>query len=203
MGAVIAFFGGAVGGALITQLVTLGRGWLDTRVRRRSYARMLHEDFLRQQSTVARAYYRSAHKPEWWMPEEFLPPIATSDVYGDLLGALHEERYVAVASALGWMDYLYEARKAKQPARPRGELVKAYRRLGTARCALAKLGRFAYREHDHEEMRGDAGSSTELDFTQEQAKASLAELKAGHHKAERPTPATELKADPGKPDSGA
>ena len=204
MEAVIAFFGGAVGGALITQLVTLGRNSFETRVRRRSYARMLHEDFLRQQSTVARAYYRSTDSaPVWWKDEEFLNPLATADVYGDLLGALHKQRYVAVASALGWMEYLRAASKAKQPERPRGELLKAYRRLGTARYALAKLGRFEYREHDHDQMREDEAPASELNFPRQRAEESLAELKTGAQKAERPTAVTDLKEDFRKPESGA
>jgi hypothetical protein len=204
MGAVIAVLGGAVGGAVITQLVVLGRESFETRVRRRSYARMLHEDFLRQQSAVARAYYRSTdHTRAWWKEEEFLAPLATPEVYGDLLGALHGPRYVAVASALGWMEYLRAAREANQPARPRGELLKAYRRLGTARYALGKLGKLQYREHDHDQMREDADPTSDLDFPLRHAKGSLAELKRAIQKAERPTPTTDLKTDPRKPASGA
>jgi len=165
---------------------------------------MLHEDFLHQQSMVARAYYRSTDsQPTWWEPEEFLRPMATTDVYADLFGALRGRRYVAVASALGWMEYLRAARQARRPPRPRGEHVKAYRRLGTARYALATLGRFRYREHDHNEMRGYADASDELKFPRADAKKNLNTLRTGKVTAERPTPATELKEDSAKPKSGA
>ncbi|HEV7845259.1 MAG TPA: hypothetical protein VGO83_03315 [Thermoleophilaceae bacterium] len=188
MGTVVALLGGAIGGALITQFVTLGRNWFETRVKRRSYARMLHEDFLRQQSTVARAYYRSTEsRPGWWHDEEFLDPIAKEDIYGDLLGALEQRRYEAVASALGWMAYLRAACGAKQAPPARAELVKAYRRLGTARYALTQLGRFEYREHLHEQMAEGAPRDDELDYTAEAAKQTLRTLKEGSESAERPT----------------
>lgn len=186
MSLVIGLLGGTLGGAVVTQLFAIARGRAEADTRRRSQARLLHEDFLHQQSTVARAYYRSATRERWWNQEEFFEPLATAAVYTEVLGALETQEYVAVASAIGWMQYFRAAREANQPAPSRAQLCDVYRKLATARYALAKLGAFDYRPHEHAAMRDDQPLDDGLTVTEGAARAGLDE--APNERAIAPVP---------------
>jgi hypothetical protein len=193
MAVVIAVLGGALGGALLTQLATVLRGRAERRSRHRSQARLLHEDFLHQQSTVARAYYRSPAAGSWWEPEEYLKPAADDEVYADVLGALGEREFIAVASARGWMDYFRRvgaADKLKPPGQQtppsRAQLCDVYRKLATARYALTPIGHFRYRPHEHEAMAGSHAPDSSLTVSASAAKTGL--LRAPREQVIAPVP---------------
>jgi hypothetical protein len=119
----------------------------------------LHEDLMHHQSTLARTFYRQG--TAWWDEGWLLPLQTTTEDLRDLLAKLRPEEYAAVASALGWMEYLKESKKASQPPPTDEDLTDVYRRLASARYALKHIGSFEYRPHRHLQMKMPEGSRTD------------------------------------------
>jgi hypothetical protein len=146
--------GGAGGGAALTAGVA---AWHQRAVRK-GQARILHEDLIHLQATLARTFY--AGPGAWWEDGWLLPYLSTSADRRDLFAKLDREEYAAVASALGWMEYLAKGKAADRPAPSDDEVRKIYARLAAARYALSRVGDIDYRPHRHTEMK-ETGSRTD------------------------------------------
>jgi hypothetical protein len=161
-GAGVGAFAGAVLAALLTQLMTGRREKKAHALQRKGIARVLYQDFLRQQSTLARAFYRRG----WWRPEELSVPQIDSDDVKFLATDLNNPRWTAVADALGWMTYLGRLRgTGEEPPEPNEYAMKTfenvYRLLDIGRVALADCAEIAWEQHDDGQMRQAAESSGE------------------------------------------
>jgi hypothetical protein len=143
--------GGTVGGTALTRYYA-SRTKRDIRKGR---ARLLHEDLMHLQGTLARTFY--AEEIAWWDESWLLPLVTTSVDRRDLFTALSHDEYATLASALGWMDYLIEGRKAARPPPTDAELTRIYERLAAARYGLRRVGDFTYRPHRHEQMKPATG----------------------------------------------
>jgi len=139
-------------------------------------ARMLHEDFFRQQSTLARAIFRQS----WWRSEELFAPLVSAQDILVLASRLTENQWAAVAKATGWMIYLEQVQvaattggsraPASTPTLPPSTLDahhvpptdeqlerfdKLYRALDVARYALLEVANRRYVLHNSANMKRD------------------------------------------------
>jgi hypothetical protein len=144
---VASLIGGTAGGA------GLSAGFAARRRRavRKGRARMLHEDLMHLQSTIARTFY--AGPGTWWEDAWIVIPATSEADRQDLYSILERNEYTAVASALGWMDYFMRGRDAGRDAPTDQELRTIYARLAAARYALRDCGDVEYRVHRPEQMR--------------------------------------------------
>jgi hypothetical protein len=145
---------GAVLAALLTQWMTNRREDKHLALQRQGIARVLYQDFLRQQSALARALYRG----EWWHTEELLKPQVSDDDTKVLATGLARKQWDAVARALGWMGYLRNVRgKGADVAAPndyeKAQFGTVYTYLDIGRIALCDLGGIRYFQHQHDVMK--------------------------------------------------
>jgi hypothetical protein len=103
--------GGTAGGTALTA----GFKALREQGVRKGQARLLHEDLMHLQSTLARTYYQEG--TEWWQDSWLLPLVTSGDGRRELFGAVRREEYAAVASALGWMDSPIRTSSSRAAAR--------------------------------------------------------------------------------------
>jgi hypothetical protein len=164
----VAFDGVTFGASLAASLITggVGAAWITAsltdraeeakqRILRRGRARILHEDLMHLQSTLSRTFYDG--EAAWWQ-DAWLRPLATSEEdRQDLFAALERSEFTTLASGLGWVEYLIAGKRAGLPPPSDADLCDIYRRLAGARYALARVGDFAYRPHDPQQMKPEHG----------------------------------------------
>lgn len=156
-GAGVGAAAGAVGSAWYTQRRTDRRERQAAQERITGIARVLYEDFRRQQSTLARGIYRAG----WWRPGEMLKLQVTDDDIKRIASAVDATKWGAVSRAIGWMAYLRELRgddtRPPDPTAGQLELFRdIYRYLDLARFALHNLAKLTYRPHNGSAMKRDA-----------------------------------------------
>jgi len=113
---------------------------------RRGRARLLHEDFVRLQSTITRLAYQTDKEHDWGEKSWLLAPLTSPDAQQDVLAHLTDWRLSACASALGWAEYL-RGPEGRGSAPSDVELEMIYRRLAVGRLAVADLAKLNYRPH--------------------------------------------------------
>jgi hypothetical protein len=138
----VAFLGGGLGGSAISAGMAIRQG----RTSRRGRARLLHEDFVRFQSTVTRLVYQTDKAHDWGERSWLLAPLTSPDAQQDVLAHLTGWRLSGCASALGWAEYL-RGPEGRGSAPSDVELELIYRRLAGGRLAVADLAKLKYRPH--------------------------------------------------------
>lgn len=98
----VALLGGGLGGSAISTGMAIRRG----NTNRRGRARLLHEDFVRLQSTITRLAYQTDKEHDWGERSWLLAPLTSSDAQQDVPAHLSGWRLSECASALGWAEYL-------------------------------------------------------------------------------------------------
>jgi hypothetical protein len=152
----------AVGGGVVAAIVNqLGSQYRDTRSAhdkadhtQMSIGRVLHEDCLRFQSTLARALLRGT----WWTAPELLAPQVGAKEMLELAGVTPPKKWEVIALAIGWVDYLRSiGGAADRPDRPQvvqaKTFARVYNELDVARYALCTFAERDYHPHDASEMR--------------------------------------------------
>lgn len=148
---------GSVIAALVTQFATSRREQRAHAAKVRGIARVLSEEFFRQQSTLARAIFRQ----HWWRIEELLHSQVSVDELRELATELDNKRWAAVAGVMGWMAYFkgVQAAAIRTGAPPSAQQLKRfvalYRALDIARYGLSAISGRGYRSHNPEPMRRD------------------------------------------------
>lgn len=134
---------GGVGCSVITAYMTTRA----LQTNRRGRARLVHEDLVRLQSTIARLVYQTHAEGERGDRSWLLTQLADTEAQQDVLAHLSGWRFAECASGLGWGEYLREAYD-RVAAPSDDELEMIYRRLAGGRVAVAKLANVKYRPHD-------------------------------------------------------
>ena len=152
---VTGLLGGSAGSALVT-------GYLSNRAERRKAkqlrtgrARMLHEDFMHFQSTLARTFY--ADKNGWWEDAWVIEWVTSAEDRQDIFAGLKRREYAAVARGVGWMQYWLRIENAELDPPTAEDIERVYGILAGARQALGRLGDIPYDRHLPDEMKKAEG----------------------------------------------
>ncbi len=151
---------GSIIAAIVTQVWTSRRETKASMAKVAGIARMLSEDFFRQQSTLARAIFRQ----DWWRPAEFLDSQVSPDDLRDLASHLDSTHWGAVARVIGWMTYFRGVRAETRAAPTTGQLERferLYSALDIARWVLSDVAKRPYHEHNPASMKQDAIAEVE------------------------------------------
>ena len=140
-----------VGGGAAGAAISWARTKQSCDANRRGRARLVHEDLLRLQSTIARLARQKGGHNTWGEDSWLGVPLAETEAQQDVLEYLSEWQFSACASALGWAAYIRRGYNcAVFPSDD--ELEGAYRRLAGGRAALAGLAGIPYRRHDAQRL---------------------------------------------------
>lgn len=137
-----------LGGGLLGTVGGWLSAWRIADLNRRGRARLIHEDFYRLQSTIARLFFQTGAEGDWGDKSWLLLPLADKGDQQDVVAHLKAgENFTSCAGALGWGEYV---REGYGHGRAPSDLMlrTIYWRLDLGRRALAGIADLSYTHHE-------------------------------------------------------